>query len=670
MKISLEWLRDYVDFAEGPERLAQILTDVGFPVEEIEAVGEDTMLDVEVTSNRPDCLGHIGVAREVATATGASLRLPEVNCAESDVPVEQLTSVQNDAPELCHRYTARVIQGVTVGSSPDWMRRRLETIGQRSISNVVDITNYVMMEIGQPLHTFDYDKLAGKRIVVRRARPGEPIETIDHSRLKLTADMLVIADAAEPVAVAGVMGGAESEVGDATRTILLESAWFAPLSVRRTSRALSLSSESSYRFERTVSEELVEWASRRAAALLIELAGGKVAKGLIDAHPVKCEPVGQTLRLSRLKRLLGIEIDPNIAINILQRLGFAPEATGADTLSCTVPAWRQDIVQEADLIEEVIRIHGYHQIPTSPAITVTVHPDDVYQRTQKKVVQRLAACGFFETVSVAFIEDKYQQLFAPEGFEPLRAIHQSREVNALRRSLLPSLLNVRKLNQDNGNSNCRLYELAAGHEPAGGDGPPVETGWLAMLCDGELRSLRGALDSVIEGLDRQQRLAWKPAEVDWAAGQTGATLWLGAEQVGQVGLASESVCQAYDLEAAPALAQVRFDALTSLLCQTPPQMQPLPRFPGIARDLSLVLDDTICWADIEQHVYAQQVDGLRDVSFVAIYRGKGIPAGKKSLTFSLTFRHDDRTLTHEEVDTWQTQLVTAMREKFAAELRA
>ena len=240
MKISLEWLRQYVDFVDGPEKLADLLTNVGFPVEEIARVGDDWILDVEVTSNRPDCLGHIGIAREVSAVTGAELRIPDVTYAESGKKVEALASVQNEIPDLCRRYTARVIEKVAVGPSPDWMRRRLETIGQRCINNIVDITNYVLMEIGQPLHTFDLDRLKEKRIAIRTASGGEQMETIDHSKIELTDEMLVIADAKQPVALAGVMGGADSEVTEKTKTILLESAWFDPLSVRSTSRALKM----------------------------------------------------------------------------------------------------------------------------------------------------------------------------------------------------------------------------------------------------------------------------------------------------------------------------------------------------------------------------------------------------------------------------------------------
>ena len=669
MKISLEWLREYVNYQDGPGRLAEILTGIGFSVEESAQVGSDWMLDVEVTSNRPDCLGHIGLAREVAAAVGCAFKLPEVGFSEDSQGVEEWTSVANQAADWCARYTARVISGVKIGSSPDWMRRRLETIGLRAISNVVDITNYILMEVGQPLHSFDYDRLKEGRIVVRRAKNGERMETIDHSLVELNNDMLVIADAAEPVALAGIMGGWASEVGATTKTVLLESAHFDPLCTRRTSRRLGVASESSFRFEHNVDMEMVEWASRRGAALLQQLAGGKVAAGVIDSWPGKGTRRQVKLRLSRLKLLLGIEITVDKVLEILARLGFVPQYDGDNTITCTAPSWRSDVRREVDLIEEVIRLYGYGTIPTERKIHISVTTADQYQRACQKVSRALNGCGFYETVNVSFIEDDYWRPFEEEGFEPVRVQDTSRKTNnALRPSLLPSLVRCRRHNQDAGNDRCNIYELAATHRPSRQGGLPEETIQLALLTDGDFRELRGALETVIAALDKKARLRCQNDKVLWADDDAGATLQLGETQIGRAGKAGAAILKLFDLNQEVHLAEINFAKLLHLESSAG-RITPLPRFPGIKRDLSLVLDETVSWTEIVELIRQENIEDLQEIAFVDLYRGKGIEPGKKSLTLSLLFRRAEQTLTHEEVDLWQEKIIRELGDKFRAKLR-
>ncbi|MBN2211192.1 MAG: phenylalanine--tRNA ligase subunit beta [Sedimentisphaerales bacterium] len=670
MKISLEWLREYVDYTGSTQELAELFTHVGLPVEVIEPVGDDWMLDVEVTSNRPDCLGHIGLAREVATVTGAALRLPDVSFPETGRAVTEWTRVEDQAPDLCGRYTARIIDGVTVGSSPEWMRRRLETVGLRAISNVVDITNYVMMEVGQPLHSFDYARLAEGKIVVRRARAGEQMVTIDHSRMELQPEMLVIADAREPVAVAGIMGGLASEVNDTTKTILLESAHFDPLSIRGTSRALTLASDSSFRFERNVDDVATEWASRRATQLLAQLAGGKVAPGVIDVWPGKRPAAQAQMRLSRLAKLVGIVIPVDRVMRILDRLGFQPQVLDEDTVVCAVPSWRsKDVYREADLIEEVIRIHGYAHVPVDPKLEITVTVPDAVQRTRATVGAVLTGGGFFETVNVSFVEDKYLQLFAPKEFEPVRVAHSSRkQANALRHTLLASLMEAHKRNQDAGNNTVNLYELAATHAPTG-EGLPLETYRLGIAGACDFRTLRGTLEMLVQRLDRRMKLDVRPAEVAWAATGTGAELYLNNSLIGEAGMAGPDVIKTFDMNHDIVLAELDFSALVGLQ-GGPVAITPIMRFPGITRDLSLVLDEAVRWADIEAAIKGLGVEDMRQLDFVDIYRGKGVPKDKKSLTLTMEFRHPERTLTHEEVDAGVEIILAAMKKTFAAELRA
>ncbi|MBN1846574.1 MAG: phenylalanine--tRNA ligase subunit beta [Sedimentisphaerales bacterium] len=670
MKISLEWLREYVDYHDGPEKLQAILTEIGLPVEQMAGAGDDWMLEVEVTSNRPDCLGHIGIAREVAAATGCAFRLPDVNYRQTGKNVADWTSVVNEAPDLCGRYTARIIDEVNIGPSPAWMVRRLETIGLRGISNVVDITNYVLMEVGQPLHSFDYDRLEEGRIVVRRAKNGERMVSIDHTELDLNDRMLVIADASQPVAIAGIMGGLASEVGDRTKTILLESAHFDPLSIRRTSRALTLGSESSYRFERNVDIVMVEWASRRAAALLEQLAGGTVAPGLIDVWPAGYLDRQVGMRLSRLKMLLGIEIPSHRVLEILSGLGLTPTLGEDGVITCTIPSWRGDLTREVDLIEEVIRIHGYDRLPTESRIAITVKTPDAAQRAVRRVTEALGGCGFYETVNVSFVEERYWRYFVPDGFQPVRVQDATRKTNnALRPSLLASLLEVRKRNQDVGNDRCDLYELAAVYLPDETGGLPRDPLRLGLITDGQFPELRGAVEAAIGWLDRRAALAFRPALVRWAAADTGAEIVLDGQVIGQAGQIHPDIREGFDLNQDLCGAELDFQALVQVQKSSVP-ITPLVRFPGISRDLSLVLAETVRWADIEAGIAAQEIADLQEIRFVGIYRGSGVPAGKKSLTLSLHFRRADQTLTHDEVDGYQGRILAALEQRFQAVLRS
>lgn len=671
MKISLEWLREYVDYGDGPEKLEELLTNAGFEVEETIRVGDDWVLDIEITSNRPDCLGHIGIAREVAAATGKKMHLPAVEFTEVGKNVTEWTSVANQAPQLCSRYTARIIADVSLKPSPDWMARRLEAIGIRAINNIVDITNYVQMEVGQPLHGFDYDLLNDGRIVVRQARQGEKIETIDHTQIELADYMLVIADGANPVALAGIMGGATSEVNDNTKTILLESAHFAPLCIRRSSRALTLSSESSFRFERNVDIAMVEWASRRAAALLADLADGKIAPGVIDVYDQPQQPAKVQMRLSRMNSLLGVKIDSQRAIDILEGLGFAPEHNGQeDTVICTVPSWRADVYREVDLIEEVIRIHGFQHIPTNDAISITVKTPDPIQHVRQRVATTLNSCGLFETINVNFIEDRHVSLFAEDDFEPLRVKDLAKKSNnALRHTLLPSLLAARKRNQDAGNGRCDLYEFAAVHKRNDTNNQPQEDYMLGLISDGDFREVRGIVEAIVAGLNKAVMPECKPCDLKWASTGSGAVLHVGQAVIGVAGQVSQDILNAFDLDNDVCMSEIYFEQLRQLQDQAV-QIKPLPRFPGIMRDLSLVLDEQITWAQIQNCVNKHATDELQRLDFVGIYRGKGVEKGKKSLTLSMLFRREQETLTHQQADQFQATILASLSIELNAQLRA
>jgi phenylalanyl-tRNA synthetase beta chain len=669
MKISLNWLSDYVKTHHPAEQIAEILSDLGFPCEGIEKLDDDVVIDVEVTSNRGDCLGYIGIARELAAATGGELILPKIELDESEREVTELAGVQIDEPDLCGRYTARVIEGVKVGPSPGWLKKRLEAVGLRSVSNVVDATNYAMMETGQPPHAFDYDKIARGKIIVRKARAGERIISIDGTQCDLNTDMLVIADPNGPVAIAGVMGGLDTEVGEKTARILLEDAYFDPVSVRTTSRKLGLPSEAAFRFERIVDIERVDWASKRTAQLIIQVAGGKVAKGVVDVYPKRPEQKTVTLRLSRLNKLLGIEIPAENAMKILSALSFEPKLKD-HSITCVVPSWRSDVYREVDLIEEVARVYGYNKVPTERKIRIEVVPTDPRQKLAESIGTCLNACGFYETINVTFVDDSIAGLFSKAGAKGHLSVRDElrKSANLLRQTLIGSLLGVLKTNVNAKNLPCRIFEIADTFVPTECKGElPIQKTRLALVSDGDFRDLRGVIEGLVSSLARDTQIDFVPAELLWA--QTGAEILLDSQPLGTAGIVSEAVREKLDFkDISPCAAELEFEALMSL-ARGAMKVKPIPRFPAIQRDLSIIVNEEIRWAEIIKAIESKSPNELEDVQFVGIYRGKSIPSGSKSVTLSLRFRDEDGTLTHETVDSFEAEIVRSLNESVSAELR-
>lgn len=672
MKILLSWLRDYVETDLSAEKIVQVLSDLGLPCEGIESFGDDAVIDIEVTSNRGDCLSYIGIARELAAATGKELKIPVVKLDESSKKVTGFAAVEIAEPNLCGRYTARVIEGVKVGPSPDWLKNRLEAVGLRSVNNVVDATNYAMMETGQPPHAFDYKKINSGKIIVRKAKAGEQIISIDGSKCQLKPDMLIIADPKGPVAIAGVMGGADTEVSEATTTVLLEDAHFDPISVRQTSRGLALPSESSFRFERTVDIEMVDWASKRTAQLITQVAGGETAKGVIDIYPKKPVKKEVTLRLARLSKVLGVEIPPREAIKILSGLSFQPKQKG-DLISCVIPSWRSDIYREIDLIEEVIRIYGYNKVPTEQKIQIKVVPVDSRQKMAEAIGTYLNGCSFYETISVSFIDSSIAKLFAAEGSSEQLGVKDiiRKGDNLLRQMLLPSLLAVIKTNLNVKNTPCRIFEIADTFVPRPGrsktDALPIEKTKLAIACDGDFSLLRGAVDGLIKSINRDAEVVFTPADSVWA--QTGAEITVNSKPIGVAGVISQAVKDKFDFKnVTPCAAELDFEMLSALQVSSL-KVRPVRKFPAIERDLSIVIDEQVRWADIIAAVNKKSTGELEDVRFVGIYRGKGIPSSQKSLTLKLRFRDQDGTLTHEAVDCFQADILNSLTESTGAQLR-
>ncbi len=680
MKISLNWVNRYLARPVTEAEFSAILPPSGFPVEGCDPQADgDFKLEVEVTSNRPDMLCHIGVARELSAKSGIALKLPAFAVpAATAAPVASVAKVAVQTGE-CALYTARVIKGVKVGPSPAWLKTALENIGLRSISNVVDVTNFVMFETGQPLHAFDLAKLAGGQVVVREAKPeGEDFLAIDGSKHSLKAPMLVIADANQPVAIAGVMGGKDSEVTDATTDILLESALFEPLSVRRTSRQLRMGSDSSYRFERCPDPAGVERASRRAAALILEVAGGSLHEGLIRVGAADPADAVVALRPQKTRDLLGLEVSDAEQKQVLESLGLAV-TVAADALRVAVPSRRADLSREVDLIEEVARLVGMDRIPELPTLPIKVRATQPKVEARRLIGAVLAAHGFHETITPSLVPEKAAKAFSGK----VASLHGDKgarkEGGQLRSSVLAGLMACRKLNADAGNSEVKLFELAACWEQAGAG--VAERRSLALLADGgpdvqlALRELRAVVEALVEalaGAPARARLQVKPIAGDPQAPQAPqAGMLLDGAPLGTFGVVAPAVRKAFELPGALLFADLHAEALLALYPPTRASGA-LPRFPAIDRDLSVVCDEALHFETLAGAVRQANPALLEDVSFITTYRNAKAGAfpgpGKKSVSLRMQFRDPERTLRHEEVD-GQVAHVVAQLKAVGAELR-
>lgn len=672
MIVSKNWLAEYVELDMSVEDLTDRLTMSGLNLEEFNPVGDDVAIDLEVTSNRPDCLGHLGVAREVSVLFKKALKLPEPAPVAASEKSADAAAVQIDCPDLCHEYHARVVKGVKIGPSPDWLKDRLLAAGINSVNNVVDVTNYVMLECGQPLHAFDFEKLQGGQIVVRRASKGEKITAIDQKEYELADDMCVIADAKRPVAVAGVMGGLDTEISDSTTSVLVETASFEPVSVRATARALKLHSPSSFRFERRVNRHNIDWASRRCCELIVQVAGGTTLDGSVVAgsSPSDSEPV--MLRFAQVKRILGIDIPAAECVSILKDLGLNCVEESADTATFTAPSWRLDLTRECDLIEEVARIHGYDQIPDTTPLPVVATSKSRREEVGDAIRTLLPGCGFFESLTLSFVSEDQRQLFKPRGEIAAVAVnHSSRShENQMRQSLVPSLLQCRRQNERHGTANAKLFEIAKVYLSAG-EGKPeheAEPMMLGLVAGSDFLEVKGIVESIVNRVAPLAELSAEPTDLAEFGQGRGATLKLNGRLFGWVGELDRSLTDTVGLHDAATVAEVNVSLLEELF--EPNRMYaPLPIFPTVSRDLNLVLAESVTWAELSEVVRSAGGSLLQDVSFSGQYRGKGIDADKKSYLVSCRFLAADRTLTAEEVEAAVQDILAACKEKLEATLR-
>lgn len=673
MLVSWKWLSKYVDLPSDRSAVEDRLSLTGLNHEGTEPVGDDDFcVDLEVTSNRGDCLGHIGVAREISVLYETPLKRPEPVLNPSKVKIDSLLSVENRFTEACPRYTARVIQGVKIGPSPDWMVEALESIGMGVVNNVVDVTNYVMMECGQPLHAFDYAKVAGQKIIVRPANDGEIITAIDHKDYPLDPSMCVIADANVASAVAGVMGGADSEVDENTVDLVIEAAEFTPLSVRRAARKLKLHSPSSFRFERRVDPVGIQWASRRACELICELAGGQVADGTIDTAPdiPAKEPI--PLRLSQLERILGITIEPETVSRILKDLGCT---AGSGESSYIPPTWRHDLTREADLIEEVARIHGYEKIPEDAPIPVVPSSKREFDIAMERVRSVMVTAGLSEAMTPSVVTKKLDESLSPWTDRPALETQTAmlKGSKRLRRTLMPSLLQARANNWASASVTANLFEIAHIYLPGKTtEDLPEELYTLGMVSSGDFFALKGVLEKLFVGLGIEGTLS---VAVEKSAGFVPGKLVRVQRQkdkdttdLGFLGVVDPKTLKQWKLPGEVCVAELNLPQLLELASLVP-QQRLVSMFPSVQRDLNFIVAESVRWSELESVVRAAVGESLADVAYRETYRdAERDGKDRKRVLLSVELQKDDATLSGDEADALIQAVIGACKEKLSAEL--
>ncbi len=639
----------------------------------------DAVLDLEVTPNRPDCLCVLGVAREAAALTGQQVTVPPLEYAEAGPEIAGLVRVEIADPDLCRRYCASLVKGIRIGPSPDWMQRRLAACGMRPINNIVDITNYVMMEFGQPLHAFDFEKIGGARIVVRRARPGEKLTSLDGVDRELRPEMLVIADQSQPVAIAGVMGGADSEVTESTTTVLLESANFNQVSIRRTSSGLKLRSEASMRFERGLAPELTVPALRRATQLVLQIAGGTAAAGFADAYPEPSPPRVIRLRTASVRQLLGLDVGQEQIIRVLTSLAFDCAAAGPEETAVTVPYWRLDVREPADLAEEVARMIGYDTIPTTALSSELPRQQaDAGLTFREQVRDLMVAAGLQEIITYS-LTSREKLARAASAEDAIRVANPlTAELEYLRTSLRPGLLSTLAANQKYEDGGIRLFEIGRVFLGRGKDlpderevlagvisGPRGAASWLGEKGQSDFFDAKGTVEAVLSRLGMEA--GYESGGEEKLLPGRAARVVVGPTVVGLIGELHPGVAESFSLLPQP-VAIFELDMARLLSCAGRQRgFRPLSRFPRSVRDIAVLVD--------VQVPAGKMLDIIREVALVSrvslfdLYSGKQVPPGKKSVAFRIAYQSDSRTLTEEELEATENQILSRLARETGAARR-
>ncbi len=680
MKVVYNWLKDFVDVTATPQELASRLALSGTNIASVENGPHGAVIDAEVSSNRPDCLGHYGIAREVGAIYKLPLKRVSPKPAESAAKAGDAVKVEIQSPELCGRFTARVIRNVKIQPSPKWLKDRLEASGVASISNVVDISNYVMLELGHPLHTFDYDKVRDHRIVVRRAKSNEKMRTLDGIERQVDSNICMISDGdgSRPIGIGGIMGGAETEISFSTKTVLIECAWFEPVAIRRAARFLKLHTEASTRFGRGADPEMAELASRRAAELILQLAGGELLSGVVDVYPGKRAPKKIRVTRAEILRVMGADVPDKQVESCLSALGFAPvrsdQNRGAEgsllaAWECTQPSWRAEVEREIDLIEEIARIYGLDKFPPRlPAARQGAARLPHYE-AETGLRERLIGLGYREILTIPHVAEERDALFRPSDVSPARLSNPlSEEANVLRSTGIVTMAGAIEWNLNHGQRNARLFEIGRhyrlnGSESAetrvltiGATGEAREKGLYDAARDFSFADLKGDLDSIGELCGA---FYWSAA---WRNGEGhAAPAWLHPSRRAQLKFRQDVFVAELQLDPVYAAMQAAKEAR---------RYEPLPRFPSVERDFSLLLADGTKFSDVTKSIQSLGIGEIHSIEATDLFRGKNVPAGKYSLLVRVTFQSRDATLTDTQIADFSGKIVAALEKTLGAQLRA
>ena len=697
MKIVYNWLKDFVDVKATPDELASHLALSGTNIGGIENGPHGAVIDAEVSSNRPDCLGHYGIAREVSAIYKLALKSVTPKPKESTAAkAADAARVEIQSPELCGRFTARIIRGAKIQPSPQWLKDRLEGSGVASINNVVDATNYVMLELGHALHAYDYDKVRDHRIVVRAARPSEKVRTLDGIERILPPGICVISDGdgSRAVGTGGIMGGAETEISFSTQNILLECAWFEPVAIRRAARALKLHTEASTRFGRGADLEMAELASRRCADLILQLAGGELLNGVVDVYPGKRTPKKILLTRAELLRLMGADVPDKEIESALSALGFAPvrvdQNRGAEgsllaAWECTQPSWRADVEREIDLIEEVARVYGLDKFPPRLPAARQGAARLPHHEAEARLRERLIGLGYQEIVTIPHVAEDRDALFRPSDFQqnaqPARLANPlSEEANVLKSTGVVTMAAALEWNLNRGQRNVRLFEIGRHYRLRGTES--VETSVLTIGATGQARE-KGLYDTA-----RDYSFADLKGDIDalgaLAGGSTwneGGSAWLHPARRGRVALHNETIGEAGELTRRVAeqlklrqeifLAELQLAPLYAAIRETKEsrKYQPIPRLPAVERDFSLLVADGTHFSDVAAAIRALNIPEIANIEAIDLYRGKNVPAGQYSLLVRVTFQSRETTLTEAQLTDFSTRTIAALEKQLGAHLR-
>lgn len=681
MKISYNWLKTYIDVNASPQELAERLTMVGLAAETVTAKDDDYILEFDITSNRADALSHYGIARELTAIYGVKAELPKLKLKESSVATSSITSVEILNPELCPRYTARVIRGVKVAPSPSWLVKRLESIGQRSINNIADITNFVLLEQGHPLHAFDFHKLVGKRIVVRTARAGETLKTLDGVERKLREDMLVIADGERPSALAGIMGGEYSEISNDTYDVLLESAYFSPASVRRTARVLDMKTEASHRFERGADPEACIRAINRCAELICEIAGGELLADVVDAYPQAITRKNIELRYKRIAALTGLIVEPARVPKLLTELGFEVTTFMPDSHWEVVgPSFRTDINIEEDLVEEIARHVGYEHIPLTLPTWNGAGAYLTGEDRRRKAQSTLIELGYSETISFSWVKTELDKYFQNKELNTLVISNPiDEERPQMRTSLLGGLVESLARNFNFGNRNIRLFEVGKCFEKQ--DDIVKEYEQLAFLATGQrsesdwqhqqemldFYDLKGVVEVVLENCGIKD-YELERSSVSYLHSGQAAQIKVADKVLGHFGQMAPSLRDEFKFKQTVFLAELSLEQLLSLP-SSDVKYTSLPKLQAVNRDLSFLLPESVSYQELQKAIKDLEIKELVNIRLFDIYTGKNLPTGRRSLSFSLRYQPLAESMTDQQINELDEKIVNLLSSKFDGQLR-